>query len=370
MTQRAKESFALHHLVISLLLLVSHGLEISDKKCEKTHTLSSSDRQEGVHTFQCPSVKKIDLPDLEDELPSDTKVFFIESSGRDHLLHRQACSVESALGAPKIPLTVVVFTAQQLDLSHNATCQLFSRYPESRLIFRHVNREKIFKDTPIQTIFERGELDTGPHQIVQNSDALRLLLIRKYGGWYSDLDVVFMKDTSHLRNVITGDHNQISGDGAVIGKTVNNAVFHFDQGHPFIELCVEKFAQIFDPLVRLSGGPYTMSEALKEICGMKQDDLINRDTFTLERCQGVDVVRQRVLYPMGWFGVTELVSDLKSRAQWEDRFRHSVTVHLFNSIAGSKKVIQKPRFYGADVPAYLYLAERFCPVSFDSVKLF
>lgn len=273
MTQRAKESFALHHLVISLLLLVSHGLEISDKKCEKTHTLSSSDRQEGVHTFQCPSVKKIDLPDLEDELPSDTKVFFIESSGRDHLLHRQACSVESALGAPKIPLTVVVFTAQQLDLSHNATCQLFSRYPESRLIFRHVNREKIFKDTPIQTIFERGELDTGPHQIVQNrsdttsqftltfgtllkdsyrphfSDALRLLLIRKYGGWYSDLDVVFMKDTSHLRNVITGDHNQISGDGAVIGKTVNNAVFHFDQGHPFIELCVEKFAQIFDPLV-------------------------------------------------------------------------------------------------------------------------
>lgn len=113
-----------------------------------------------------------------------------------------------------------------------------------------------------------------------------------------------------------------------------------------------------------------MSEALKEICGMKQDDLINRDTFTLERCQGVDVVRQRVLYPMGWFGVTELVSDLKSRAQWEDRFRHSVTVHLFNSIAGSKKVIQKPRFYGADVPAYLYLAERFCPVSFDSVKLF
>ncbi|TRY71083.1 hypothetical protein TCAL_04271, partial [Tigriopus californicus] len=294
----------------------------------------------------CPSTRIIDLPDLEDELPLETKVFFIESSGRDHLLHRQACAVESALRASNIPLAVMVFTAQQLDLSHNATCHLFLGHPESRLIFRHISREKFFQDTPLQAIFEEGGLDSGPFQ--------------KYGGWYSDLDVVFMKDTSHLRNVITGDHNQLDGEGDVIGQTVNNAVFHFDKGHPFINLCVEKFAHTFDPSVRLSGGPRTMSDALKELCGMDKSAVIHRRTFKPDRCHGVDIVKQRVLYPMGWFGVSDLVSELKSRSEWEARFIHSVTVHLFNSIAGSQKVIQKPRFYGSDVPAYLYLAERLC----------
>ncbi|XP_059090953.1 uncharacterized protein LOC131886592 [Tigriopus californicus] len=362
----------MHWVAISTLVAFSQALEIGDDdQCHKAQTHSGSSCQASVSgTFQCPSTRIIDLPDLEDELPLETKVFFIESSGRDHLLHRQACAVESALRASNIPLAVMVFTAQQLDLSHNATCHLFLGHPESRLIFRHISREKFFQDTPLQAIFEEGGLDSGPFQVVQNSDALRLLLIQKYGGWYSDLDVVFMKDTSHLRNVITGDHNQLDGEGDVIGQTVNNAVFHFDKGHPFINLCVEKFAHTFDPSVRLSGGPRTMSDALKELCGMDKSAVIHRRTFKPDRCHGVDIVKQRVLYPMGWFGVSDLVSELKSRSEWEARFIHSVTVHLFNSIAGSQKVIQKPRFYGSDVPAYLYLAERFCPISFDSVKLF
>ncbi|TRY70891.1 hypothetical protein TCAL_17248 [Tigriopus californicus] len=97
----------------------------------------------------------IDLPDLEGELPLETKVFFIESSGRDHLLHRQACSVESALSVSKTIRSVVTLTARQLNLSHNATCQLYSRFNEPRLIFRRVDRAKIFKNTPIQPVFER-----------------------------------------------------------------------------------------------------------------------------------------------------------------------------------------------------------------------
>ena len=37
------------------------------------------------------------------------------------------------------------------------------------------------------------------------SDAIRLALLYKYGGFYSDLDVVILKSISHLKNVIASD---------------------------------------------------------------------------------------------------------------------------------------------------------------------
>ena len=37
------------------------------------------------------------------------------------------------------------------------------------------------------------------------SDAIRLALLYKYGGFYSDLDVVVLKGISHLENVFASD---------------------------------------------------------------------------------------------------------------------------------------------------------------------
>ena len=41
--------------------------------------------------------------------------------------------------------------------------------------------------------------------IVVCSDAIRLALLYKYGGFYSDLDVVILRGISHLKNVIASD---------------------------------------------------------------------------------------------------------------------------------------------------------------------
>ena len=40
-------------------------------------------------------------------LDKSSQIFFIESSGRDHLLPRQTCAVESALRNANIPLVIV-----------------------------------------------------------------------------------------------------------------------------------------------------------------------------------------------------------------------------------------------------------------------
>ena len=40
---------------------------------------------------------------------------------------------------------------------------------------------------------------------VHSADALRLLLIHKYGGFYADLDFVILAELSALANVVASD---------------------------------------------------------------------------------------------------------------------------------------------------------------------
>ena len=40
---------------------------------------------------------------------------------------------------------------------------------------------------------------------VHSADALRLLLIHRYGGFYADSDFVIFKDLTKLKNVIASD---------------------------------------------------------------------------------------------------------------------------------------------------------------------
>ena len=83
-------------------------------------------------------------------------MFFIESSGRDHLLTRQTCAVESAIQNSKIEQFYVVMTSPMLNVTaNNATCQLLKR--NSNVIFKHVNLDKLFEDTPIEKI-HKGKL--------------------------------------------------------------------------------------------------------------------------------------------------------------------------------------------------------------------
>ena len=78
-------------------------------------------------------------------------MFFIESSGRDHLLIRQTCAIESAVRNSKVDQFYVVMTSQNLNVTaNNATCQLFKRH--SNVIFRHVDLDVLFEETPLQEL--------------------------------------------------------------------------------------------------------------------------------------------------------------------------------------------------------------------------
>ena len=50
--------------------------------------------------------------------------------------------------------------------------------------------------TPIKNIF-----------FLLHSDAIRLVLIQKYGGWYADLDIVFLKSLHTFEEGVLGCDN-------------------------------------------------------------------------------------------------------------------------------------------------------------------
>ena len=88
-------------------------------------------------------------------------LFFIESSGRNHLRPRDACAIESALlrNAGMSMYVIVGMTSPILDvLANNATCQLYTKYAAKNLFFRHINVDTIFKGTPLNQFHISGRL--------------------------------------------------------------------------------------------------------------------------------------------------------------------------------------------------------------------
>ena len=146
----------------------------------------------------------------------------------------------SSLRNPDL-ISLVVLTSPTLDLGSNSTCHLFRQ--SDSIAFRTVDPSVAFRGTPMAGVAEA--IAGSAHRVVHLSDALRLALVYQLGGWYSDLDVVHLRPLSQLpHNSVSGDHRVRSEvfagdyDGAV-GNKLNNAIFHFERGHPYLGVCIK-----------------------------------------------------------------------------------------------------------------------------------
>jgi hypothetical protein len=72
-------------------------------------------------------------PDEAWKRPDAAKIFFIESSGRDHLLPRQACAIESALRNSGIDTLVVVMTSKGISAKPTMTQPYVHMYGQKGL---------------------------------------------------------------------------------------------------------------------------------------------------------------------------------------------------------------------------------------------
>ena len=93
--------------------------------------------------------------------------------------------------------------------------------------------------------------------------------------------------------------------------------------------------------------------------------------FSPRKCQGIQLVHPKTFYPFDWaFGSS--LNNHETAEFWRDKFKDSYSVDFYSTSSNQPGHIRimKPRFYGAKMPAYAYLGPKFCPVAFESEKLF
>ena len=106
---------------------------------------------------------------------------------------------------------------------------------------------EIFLTPQISTITRgkvktRAELERGKYWYSHLTDFFRLAALWKYGGWFLDHDIIFLRSVQAWTNAVTENapnqnalKNQRSGRVALL----NNALSHFDSFHPFLWRCME-----------------------------------------------------------------------------------------------------------------------------------
>jgi len=323
---------------------------------------------------------KVELQDILDQDIGEDNIFFIETSPKEVITPREACSLESAAGNSGLHV-VMVRTGKALDMSDNTTCHIVNMFKDSISIY-NIDPVKFSENTPIEGFFTSDKLKESMSRFVHSADALRLLLIERYGGFYADLDFVILKSLRDLHNVIASDQitkEEFTNENHLkVGDTVTNAMFHFTKGAPILRIALQNFNKAFQSHVWASGGPDLLHRALLLICGFSPNTpyrsiMMTRERFSPEYCDGVSVLDYRAFFPFGWMNQSELFEPKKRKQDWYDSFKHSFAVHFYHSSSqsvGSPRAIKKPKYYGARKPAYLVLALDHCPIAYWSNDVF
>ena len=218
-----------------------------------------------------------------------------------------------------------------------------------------------------------------------HSDAIRMVVINRFGGWYSDLDFVFLRsfhnDTknSNLKNFVAScDLNSDPGTDRNSkhnrGKLIANGLFHNDAGHFFLETAMNVFDETFVNGIHLSSGPMVFTAALKKLCDPEYGNntpFVPVD-YSRNRCSGIELFEPWLFYPVDWFHSTILNKNhMLVDSYWEEKFKNSVAVHFYGSLVrNDNDKVMRPKNYGKKKPAMAYIGPKACPLSFFSTTPF
>jgi len=117
-----------------------------------------------------------------------SNIFFFETnSERDFFSTRVTCAFESAaLLNPSSYIQVFSFNAK-----FHHSYDIVPIYPNVKL--NKLKLTEIFEETPLMCWWKTGSVKKSPFMHAHLADALRLAILWKYGGFYSDIDTITLK---------------------------------------------------------------------------------------------------------------------------------------------------------------------------------
>ena len=278
---------------------------------------------------------------------SEAEMFFLETTGRSWLTPREACALESAARFSQLRVNMI-FTSPFMDTFDNSTCYLYMTV--DNIHFYTVQLEKIFGGTPLEGFQARESVRASKFRHVHLSDALRLALVYKAGGFYSDLDSVTIRDLRKHQNVIGATYK----DGNTTSPHLANGEFHFKRKHPLLLLTMQGLNTTYRGEHRNEVGPLLITQAAKMLYKV-------RDVGSLQSSQ-ITVMPPSFFYPAKSYEVGSLWREKPMAfADWFRFLQNSVMVHFYGSQTNQLVVERNP---GHEL--YAVIGPRYCPVSYWS----
>lgn len=370
------------------LLVIASILVLGVDNIEVQEECSSAEGEEGSrHCYKTKKTScegKLKLKNLLQQNLGENNIFFIESSPKEVVTPREACTLESAARNSGLNI-VMVRAGQSLDLSDNTTCQLVNmndQFGEAINIY-YVDFSSLAAGTSLEGFFESERLlRQSINKFVHMADAVRLLLLYRYGGFYSDTDMIILRDLTNLHNVVASDQVteiMYTEDGhRIVGNKISNAMLHMDKGQNLVKCCMDNFKQAFTPRDWAAAGPDLIHRCFLNQCGFPNSRLqqipLTEERFSSDSCDGVSVVSDKSFYPVSWLQKS-LLWEGRTKKDWDKMFDGSYSVHFYHGSSNlhtgeNSWKIKRPQYYGARKPAYLSLALEHCPVSFYSQPAF
>lgn len=231
---------------------------------------------------------------------------------------RQACAIESAaLTNPHDKIYIIFVSPQPLDsIDFTEELEILHSYPNIHPL--SLNLVQFVIDTPLEKLISSSSIFDSIFIKSHTSDALRLLLLWKYGGTYIDMDMIVRLELNQLPpNYICKDHGFLNG-----------AIINLDtkRGRNFAEIFMKDMLENFNGTAWGTNGPEMLERVMSELCGTK----VVRE---MRDCDGFNLLPDEFCYPIKGVDWIELFDEGSISTRVMNKVEYSYAVHFWNKLS-------------------------------------
>ena len=272
-------------------------------------------------------------------------ILFVETNHyRERLGIRQLCAVESAAKHNSNARVQVKVLKARIDVP-----ELFEMYPNIK--WEVLDLDDVFRRTPLFEWWKSNKLANHDNytRFAHLADALRLTLVYKNGGIYSDLDTITIKSFEPLTN-----YSGFGGNRDNPKSVISNGFFHFRKNHEFLLKALEEIPKIYNPKVWGTIGPLLIRPLVKKYCnvttfidlmhlGVQLPEMYNEkmnatSSIQLPKAHPCDVTifPYYICYP---FQMSDMGLVFRHNASLQVyRTLHSYSLHFFGRLSSKAKI--------------------------------
>ncbi|KAH7965896.1 hypothetical protein HPB49_011951 [Dermacentor silvarum] len=197
---------------------------------------------------------------------SQDLIWFIETSHKQKLTAREACSIESTC-RHNGDYNVHLLSTGNISSSDCPYHRILSRLPNFHSA--RLNVSVVLAETPLRAT--EAALNRSIYKVVHLSDWLRYVVLWKRGGVYLDSDMIVVKSLKGIRNAVFYQR--------IKSKEVGNSVLFFDKRHPVLGKIIQECARLYNPDFRMTCGPSLMSFLLSDTVLSRRVKFFNESSF-------------------------------------------------------------------------------------------